>query len=114
MGKPSRKRRQKGTGTVHPLQAEERGQTLYCQFYAADKTQVKEHAGKVSGYDLEDMPPYGTRGRASEGWTRAQAEKYLRYRIGNVEQGKWTQPAPIIFRTTPSVVRARARSQVLE
>lgn len=94
----SRKRRQKGTGTVLPPYTLKDGdQTFYVQFYAADKTQVKEHAGKVSGYDLEDIPPYGTRGRASEGWTRGRAEKYLRYRIGNVEQKKWTQPIPIIF-----------------
>jgi integrase len=51
----------------------------------------------VSGYDLEDMPPYGTRGRGSEGWTRAKAEKYLRFRISNVEQDNWTKPISIIF-----------------
>jgi integrase len=98
MSSKTRKRRQKGTGTVLPPYTLKDGdQTFYVQFYAADKTQVKEHAGKVSGYDLEDMPPYGTRGRESEGWTKGRAERYLRYRIGNVEQEKWTKPVPVIF-----------------
>ena len=98
MGKTARKRRQKGTGTVIPYRLKNGDVTWYCQFYAADKTQVKEHAGKVAGYDLDDdMPPFGTRGRESEGWTKAKAEKYLRFRIGNVEQGKWTKPVSIVF-----------------
>jgi integrase len=96
--RPARKRRQRGSGTVLPPYKLKNGdETFYVQFYAADKTQVKEHAGKVAGYDLEDMPPYGTRGRVSDGWTRAKADRYLRFRIGNVEQEKWTPPTPILF-----------------
>ena len=98
MSKAPRKRRQKGTGTVLPYKLKDGDVTWYVQFYAADKTQVKEHAGKVDGYDLDDgMPPYGTRGRESEGWSRSRAEKYLRFRIGNVEQHKWTKPRAVVF-----------------
>jgi integrase len=70
--------------------------SFYVAFYDAEGKRIKERAGRLDGYPQE-LPPYGSRGRASEGWTFAQAEKYVRWRIGAVESEGWTKPTPTIF-----------------